>query len=210
MLVVTSRPDHFRIRAKRGRQMETGSSSPPLSWSSRPCCSCLTLLQPSGFATGAGSPGAGSCSAPLPLASRDAPSDRGSAGFPEVAFGDGRLWFLTNAGEAQPGRVDPLVLTVVGSPILVGRGSASGWRPLMAASEGAVWVRNQHEGTVSRIDTQMNQVVATIPVEHGRRLGNNPRSRSEHRQHEARVSEPGDQENGHDIDNRVGGAVDHR
>jgi YVTN family beta-propeller protein len=85
-----------------------------------------------------------------------------------MAFGDRSLWLLANADEAQPGRlyrIDSLGLAVVGTPILVGRGSVSRWRPLMVASESSgLWVANSYDGTVSRVDPQTNQVVATIPV----------------------------------------------
>ncbi len=70
--------------------------------------------------------------------------------------GLGGLWLVSDANKVV--RLDATSGSVV-AEIPVGRGSR-----FTAVGGGAVWVLNQSDGTVSRIDPGTNTVVATIPV----------------------------------------------
>ncbi|HKN79931.1 MAG TPA: ABC transporter substrate-binding protein, partial [Actinomycetota bacterium] len=66
--------------------------------------------------------------------------------------------WVVNSGGPSVSRISPETNTVVGEAIEVGNGPAG-----IAAGEGAVWVANRFDGTISRIDPDTNEV-KEIPV----------------------------------------------
>ena len=68
------------------------------------------------------------------------------------------MWVVESGGPSVS-RISPDTNAVVGEAIPVGNGPAG-----IAAGEGAVWVTNRFDGTISRIDPNRGEVVKTIPV----------------------------------------------
>jgi virginiamycin B lyase len=77
--------------------------------------------------------------------------------------GFGSLWVATSGQSVV--RVDP---SDGSTQAIVGTGSGSRF---MAVGDDAVWVLNQKDGTVSRIDPESSSVVATVQVSDGRIRG---------------------------------------
>jgi YVTN family beta-propeller protein len=98
-----------------------------------------------------------------------------STGDSGVAVGDGAVWAIGFPGVA---RIDPATNTIVATIPVAQNLSGGGPSPTaLALGDGALWVANRFapargaspsgkRGTVSRIGTKTNAVVATIPVGH--------------------------------------------
>jgi YVTN family beta-propeller protein len=80
----------------------------------------------------------------------------------ELAYGAGSLW-ASQRGANQVARIDPSTGDMI-KAITVGNGPTG-----MAVGDGAVWVANSLDGTVTRINSETNTIAATVPT-----VGNGP------------------------------------